>query len=49
MDPDKQYLQSFFSSLKQVRMDQYFERLQRLTENDHLPMRIKFLIQVSML
>ena len=26
-------------------MDQYFERLQRLTENEQLPMRIKFLVQ----
>ena len=29
----------------QVRMDQYFERLQRLTESEQLPMRIKFLLQ----
>ena len=26
-------------------MDSYFERLQKFTEHDHLPMRIKFLIQ----
>ena len=26
-------------------MDQYFERLQRATENDQLPVRILFLIQ----
>ena len=26
-------------------MDQYFERLQRLTESEQLPMRIKFLLQ----
>ena len=26
-------------------MDQYFERLQRLSEQEELPMRIRFLIQ----
>lgn len=42
---DKEEIDSEISSFFQVRMDQYFERLQRATENEQLPIRIRFLVQ----
>jgi hypothetical protein len=41
------YVTEFAHYFSQSLMDQYFKRLQKATENELLPVRIRFIVQVT--
>ena len=45
MKSNSRFLRKNFLLKLQIRMDQYFDRLDKATRNEQLPVRIRFMIQ----